>query len=337
MIIIISIIIIIIIIISMIIRFGTCGGCEEVIEIMRKHGSTTHAVTDYGMYALAHLAYFNLENKHKLSHVETYKLIMDLLKLHGCEHISITSFGLTAVSNLIHTDASKDRFGLLGMCELVYLPGSHHQMKPEALANNVIFTIGKLTHKHSVNGGALVRLGGEKLVLQALQFYGVEKVSLSGNGLFALGALIQSSPSVVSQLGNSEFADTILLLMCAHGHTDPSVAVYGVNVLESVASHSVILLEYLLSKPVASLLFLQMLKVYVVGPFNCNNEIACRTINLLNMLVKLNPQKVSEYYKTLDFDVKLFLKKSFLLNPILMDKQANTQATFIIEQLKENE
>ena len=33
------------------------------------------------MYALAHLAYFNLENKHKLSHVETYKLIMDLLKV----------------------------------------------------------------------------------------------------------------------------------------------------------------------------------------------------------------------------------------------------------------
>ena len=33
------------------------------------------------MYALAHLAYFNLENKHKLSQVETYKLIMDLLKV----------------------------------------------------------------------------------------------------------------------------------------------------------------------------------------------------------------------------------------------------------------
>ena len=51
----------------------------------------------------------------------------------------------------------------------------------------------------------------------------------------------------------------------------------------------------------------------------------------------LSHEQVSEYYKTLDFDVMLFLKKSFLLNPILMDKQANSQATFIIEQLKEYE
>ena len=41
-----------------------------------------------------------------------------------------------------------------------------------------------------------------------------------------------------------------------------------------------------------------------------------------------------EYYKTLDFDVSQFLWKSFILNPTLMDKQANTQATFIIDHLR---
>jgi hypothetical protein len=39
---------------------------------------------------------------------------MSLVQKHGKEHISIASFGLTAVSNLIHTDSSKDKFGSLG-------------------------------------------------------------------------------------------------------------------------------------------------------------------------------------------------------------------------------
>ena len=33
------------------------------------------------MYALAHLAYFNLENKKRLSNPETYRIIMELLKV----------------------------------------------------------------------------------------------------------------------------------------------------------------------------------------------------------------------------------------------------------------
>jgi hypothetical protein len=41
---------------------------------------------------------------------------MSLVQKHGKEHISIASFGLTAVSNLIHTDSSKDKFGSLGEC-----------------------------------------------------------------------------------------------------------------------------------------------------------------------------------------------------------------------------
>jgi hypothetical protein len=42
------------------------------------------------------------------------QVIMSLVQKHGKEHISIASFGLTAVSNLIHTDSSKDKFGSLG-------------------------------------------------------------------------------------------------------------------------------------------------------------------------------------------------------------------------------
>jgi hypothetical protein len=77
--------------------------------VLRKLGLNNPTITDYGMYALAHLAYFNLENKKKLSHTETYKIILQLVQKHGREQISIASFGLTAVSNLIHTEASKDR------------------------------------------------------------------------------------------------------------------------------------------------------------------------------------------------------------------------------------
>lgn len=101
-------------------RFGSCGGCEEVVEVLRRLGMSNHTITDYGMYALAHLAYFNLDNKKRLSTPETYKIIMQLVKTHGKEQISIASFGLTAVSNLIHTEASKDKFGALG--EFTFFP-----------------------------------------------------------------------------------------------------------------------------------------------------------------------------------------------------------------------
>lgn len=39
---------------------------------------------------------------------------MELVRAHGKDYISIASFGLTAVSNLIHTETSKDKFGALG-------------------------------------------------------------------------------------------------------------------------------------------------------------------------------------------------------------------------------
>jgi hypothetical protein len=95
-------------------RFGSCGGCEEVVEVLKRLGEDNHTITDYGMYALAHLAYFNLDNKKRLSNVDTYKIIMNLVRKHGKDQISIASIGLTAVSNLIHTDSSKEKFGALG-------------------------------------------------------------------------------------------------------------------------------------------------------------------------------------------------------------------------------
>jgi hypothetical protein len=60
------------------------------------------------------------------------------------------------------------------MCELVQELGNHYKMKPEALANNVIFTIGKLAHKHAENGRLLAK--------QSLQMYGVEKITQAGMG-----------------------------------------------------------------------------------------------------------------------------------------------------------
>ena len=43
-----------------------------------------------------------------------YYVFVVSVQVHGKEQISIASFGLTAVSNLIHTEASKDKFGALG-------------------------------------------------------------------------------------------------------------------------------------------------------------------------------------------------------------------------------
>jgi hypothetical protein len=70
-----------------------------------------------------------------------------------------------------------------GMCELVQELGLHYQMQPEALANNVIFTIGKLAHKHSENAKLLTR-SSIPLIVQSLKLYGMDKVTP-----FALRAL----------------------------------------------------------------------------------------------------------------------------------------------------
>jgi hypothetical protein len=59
------------------------------------------------------------------------QVIMSLVQKHGKEHISIASFGLTAVSNLIHTDSSKDKFGSLGEYGLrLMLDGLPHLLWP---------------------------------------------------------------------------------------------------------------------------------------------------------------------------------------------------------------
>jgi hypothetical protein len=55
------------------------------------------------------------------------------------------------------------------MCTLVQELGQHYKMQPEALANNVIFTIGKLTHKHAANSKTLGAAGAVPLVLKALE------------------------------------------------------------------------------------------------------------------------------------------------------------------------
>mmetsp|Transcript_3181 Transcript_3181/g.4971 ORF Transcript_3181/g.4971 Transcript_3181/m.4971 type:complete len:564 (-) Transcript_3181:349-2040(-) len=284
-------------------RFGAAGGCEEVVLVLQRLGLGNHTITDYGMYALAHLAYFNLENKKRLSHMETYKVILQLVKAHGKEQISIASFGLTAVSNLIHTDASKDRFGQLGMCQLVQELGEFYQMKPEALANNVIFTIGKLTHKHPENGKLLGNSGAVLLVVQALKLYALDKVTQAGNGLFALGALIQNNPDAIKQIYSADVAELLVELIVLHGTSDASVATYGLNVLEALCIHARMkndigdgsstnsskgaVFKALVNANIGTVA-MHILTSYVFNMHNSNTEIASRVVNLLLLLMRLS-------------------------------------------------
>lgn len=274
-------------------RFGSCGACQEIINTLKKHGENNHQVADNGMYALAHLAYYNVDNKLKLSHVETYKIILHLLKQHGCDHISVASFGLTAVSNLIHTEESKNRFGALGMCELVLQLGQHHKMQPEALANNVVFTIGKLAHNHEVNSEALAKQGGTALVLQALNSYGVQRMALAGNGLYALGALSQSNRQVRERLSEEEVCTLLTSLLAAHAIEDLSVAMYGLHLVEVIVSTNSKALGYLV-KTNMPILAVHVLRCYVLNMVNANADIAARAVAVLASLVNASSAELRE-------------------------------------------
>eukprot|EP01032_Pedospumella_encystans_P017908 gene17908-20397_t len=335
-------------------RFGASGGCEQVVEVLKRLGASNHTITDYGMYALAHLAYFNLENKKRLSNPETYRIIMELLKVHGKEQISIASFGLTAVSNLIHTEASKDKFGALGMCELVQELGMHYKMKPEALANNVVFTIGKLTHKHAENSKLLARQS-VPLIVEALQSYGVEKITQAGNGLFALGALIQHSNVALEKIVNVEVVELLVSLLSAHAVEDASVAVYGINILEAIVTHAVnkgdaiysFLLKSLITQKIGALLC-HIMSVYSYNEMNCNVEILGRAVYLLYFLsVKTHPsgEKLTSATGKSDYGVVelkqqlvaaggvYLLQHAILDNVTVMDRVPNDQAQAILNVL----
>ena len=298
-------------------RFGSCGACQEIINTLRRHGDSNHQVADNGMYALAHLAYYNVENKLKLSHVDTYKIIIQLLKQHGCEHISVASFGLTAVSNLIHTEESKNRFGSLGMCELVLELGQHHRMQPEALANNVVFTIGKLAHNHDQNSEALARQGGTALVLEALRSYGVQRMALAGNGLYALGALSQSNRAVREKLAEPPVCELLTALLLAHAVEDLSVAMYGLHLVEVIISTSPKALSFLVSTNM-SLLTLHVLRCYVFNMVNCNADIAARAVAVMASLVAAGSKSLRQELKDVQVcSSRRIFSLFFLTKPVL--------------------
>lgn len=308
-------------------RFGMAGACQEIINTLKKHGESNHQVADNGMYALAHLAYYNVENKLKLSHVDTYKVIIQLVKKHGCDHISVASFGLTAVSNLIHTEESKNRFGSLGMCELVLQLGQHHNMQPEALANNVVFTIGKLAHNHDQNSDVLAKHGGVALVLKALQSYGVQRMALAGNGLYALGALSQSNKSVREKLSEPEVCELLTALLLTHAVEDLSVAMYGLHLVEVVVSTSNKALQFLVKTNLA-VLTVHVLRCYVFNMINCNADIAARAVAVLANLVNAGPKALHK--ELTDIQVVTTLQKLVLNNVAIMDPHTNQLATDII-------
>jgi hypothetical protein len=239
------------------------------------------------------------------------------------------------------------RTHFVGMCELVQELGTFYKMQPEALANNVIFTIGKLGHKHVENGKILSK-SSVQLVVQSLKIYGIEKVTQAGNGLFALGALIQNSDVALGQILTVEVADLLVTLLSVHGVDDTSVAVYGFNILEAMCSLAMSKgdkgaavcgpIYRRLSQLCVCGVAVHLLSVYNYNPLNSNVEITVRAVNLLHLLCV----KSAEAYKTFllpqlrSTDAEVVLQQCVIHSVAVMEKHTNQQALELLNLLKTN-
>lgn len=230
-----------------------------------------------------------------------------------------------------------------GMCDLVQELGSCYNMQPEALANNVVFTLGKLTHKHADNSKLLTR-SGVQLIVQALQSYGVDRITQAGNGLFALSALIQHNPSAWEKILTTEVVELVITMLCVHAIDDASIAIYGINILECAFTcakdkgDTVLSFLYrtLVSLKIGTLL-VHMLSVYSYNALNCNVDVTCRMVNLLHLLYVKHDRgdSASAELKEQLFSAKTatVLQSAILNNVVVMDKHANDYALEIINRL----
>lgn len=227
----------------------------------------------------------------------------------------------------------------------------HYKMKPEALANNVVFTIGKLTHKHAENGKLLAK-HSVQLVLQSLQSYGIDKVTQAGNGLFALGALIQHNNTALEKIVTVEVIELLVKLLCAHSTEDASVAVYGINILEAIFSYATAKGDAVFSFLFKALVGLKMgtlamhiLDVYSFNELNCNSEIVVRVVNLVHMMfIKTDkhdssdssPDSVLAQLKAQlnEAHTEELLQGAVLNSVSVMEKVTNDQAQEIINKLR---
>lgn len=224
------------------------------------------------------------------------------------------------------------------MCELVQELGQHYKMAPEALANNVIFTIGKLAHKHTDNAKALAR-GSVGLVVQSLQTYGAEKVTQAGNGLFALSALVAHHPSAIEKITNSDVVELIVALMCIHAVDDASIAIYGVTILEAVLTHArgkgesaASFLHRSLVNLKIGTLAMHLVRVYAFNEHNCNVEVLCRAVSLIQALLRYDSASNPTASDTMTAEItaqlrtaqaEMLLQRAIVNNVLVMEKHTN--------------
>lgn len=227
-------------------------------------------------------------------------------------------------------------------------------MTPQVLANNVIFTIGKLAHNNKKNSESLVESGALACVMHALELYGLEKISLTGNGLYAIGALLQQCPTMACQRLSSSVkaCELFVSLLSAHAVYDLSVAVHGLLALEAIcnsntittsSSSSSIVITQLLTKHVdcIGVLLLHILRSYVRDSFSCNVEIASRVVVVLSSLMRVatttsstNSSCDASRFKQnmLDAGAVNTLQTLILDNISIMDKTTNSLANEIINK-----
>jgi hypothetical protein len=234
------------------------------------------------------------------------------------------------------------------MCELVQELGNHYKMKPEALANNVIFTIGKLAHKHPENGRLLAKQS-VGLVVQSLQMYGVEKITQAGNGLFALSALTQNNNSAMEKIVTVEVVELVMTLLCVHAADDSSIAIYGLTILEAIVSFAMgrgdVLYSFLYQSLVhlkIGTLSMNIIRVYSYNAQNCNVEVLCRAVNLLHVLYVMQDNGANSKPESIMAEIKAqlesaeaptLLTSAILNNVVIMEKHTNDHTLEVLGKL----
>lgn len=177
-----------------------------------------------------------------------------------------------------------------------------------------------------------------------------------GNGLFALGALIQHSNVALEKIVNVEVVELLVSLLTAHAVDDASVAVYGINILEAIITFAVnkgdaiysFLLKSLVTQKIGALLC-HIMTVYSYNEMNCNVEILGRAVYLLYFLsVKSHPSgdKLTTTntgrpdYGVVELKQQLvaagavaLLQHAVLDNITVMDRVPNEQAQAIVTVL----
>ena len=174
-----------------------------------------------------------------------------------------------------------------------------------------------------------------------------------GNGLFALGALIQHSTHALEKIVNVEVVELLVALLSAHAVDDASVAVYGINILEAIITYAVnkgdaiysFLLKSLTHQRIGALL-MHIMSVYSYNELNCNVEILARAVFLIHFMCVKSPSfgdkltskpewGATELKEQLSLAGGVGILQSAVLNNVtVMEKVPNEQAQAVIAVLR---